>query len=60
MTGLDFSSRTMSALAFIVGLIFVLIGTVVSRLDMQSIGILFTITGVFASVITRYIERPKL
>ena len=59
MTNIDFSSHTMSALAFLVGLFFVVIGTVVSRADMQAIGILFTITGVFGSVIIKNLERPK-
>ena len=59
MSSLDFSSRTMSALAFLVGLIFVVVGTVIGRIDMQAIGILFTMTGVFGSVITRYVDRPK-
>ena len=59
MTDIDFSSHTMSALAFLVGLFFVVIGTVVSRADMQAIGILFTMTGVFGSVIIKNLERPK-
>ena len=59
LTNIEFSSHTMSALAFLVGLFFVVIGTVVSRVDMQAIGILFTMTGVFGSVIVRNIERPK-
>ena len=59
MAGLDFTSRTMSALAFLVGLMFVLIGTVITRVDMQAIGILFTLTGVFGSVVARYVERPR-